>query len=151
MKNLSTRNVPRKAQGGIAVEMAIVLPIMVMLLTSLIWFAQVFWYYGVMQKAAYDAARFLSTATPVEITRPGAGNTAAPIAQLAKAIAEERTSIMNHIQEVKFVDVQCDFGTCGISVPVTVRVAIRMRMPFPIFEESSLMLTSDVTMRYAGN
>jgi len=151
MKTPTRRTATRRVQGGVAVEMAIVLPIMATLITGLIWFAQVFWYYSVMQKAAYDAARLLSTATPIEITTPGASNTAAPIAQLVSAMVVERTSVMNTIQEAKYIEVNCDFSTCGLTVPSTVRVAVRMRMPFPILEQSSLTLTADVTMRYAGN
>jgi Flp pilus assembly protein TadG len=151
MNNPTIRNAARNVQGSVAVEMAIVLPIMVTLITGLIWFAQVFWYYSVMQKAAYDAARLLSTATPIEVTTPGAGNTAAPIAQLVAAMVEERTSLMNNVEGVKYIDVQCDFVTCGFSVPTTVRVSIKKRISFPILEQSSLGLTADVTMRYAGN
>lgn len=121
------------------------------LLTALVWFAQLFWYYGMLQKASYDAARFLSTATPAEISTLGAGNTPAVVAQLAFDIAEQETSTMNKIHEGKFINVHCDFRTCGLSVPSTVRVSIEMNVPFPILLEQSLTLTTDVTMRYVGN
>lgn len=151
MKNPLFSTVPRKEHGGVAVEMAIVLPILVTLITTLVLFAQIFWYYGVMQKATYDAARFLSTATPVEISTPGPGNTPALVAQLAQAIAEEETSVMNRVGEGKFVNVDCDFRICGLRVPTTVRVSIEMRMPFAILGGRSMTLLTDVTMRYAGN
>lgn len=141
----------RKEQGSIAVEMAIVLPLMVMLITGLIWFAQVFLYYSVMQKAAYDAARLLSVATPVEISTLGAGSTVAPVAHLVSSIIEQQTAALRHAEDGILIDVQCDFSSCGIAVPSTVRVAIRARMPFPVLEQSTVMLTADVTMRYAGN
>ena len=137
-------------RGAIAVEMAIVLPIQVLLITVLVLFAQIFLYYGAMQKATYNAARILSTATQIEMSTPGAGNAPAAVAQLAKAIAEAETSMMDNIAELKFIDVQCDFRTCGASVPATVRVSIQMRMPFAILGGQSLLLTTDVTMRYAG-
>jgi Flp pilus assembly protein TadG len=151
MNNPTIRTASRNVQGGVAVEMAIVLPIMATLVTGLIWFAQVFWYYSVMQKAAYDGARLLSTATPIEVTTPGAGNTVAPIAQLVAAMVKERTSSTNNINAAKLIDVHCDFGSCGISVPTTVRVSIQMQIPFPLLEQSNLVLHADVTMRYAGN
>lgn len=151
MKTSSFRIPSRREGGAIAVEMAIVLPIQVLLITALVLFAQIFFYYGIMQKASYNAARILSTATQVEMRTTGAGNSAAPVAQLVRAIAEQETSIMDNNHEGKFIDVQCDFSTCGLSVPATVRVSIRMRMPFPILGGQSLLLTSDVTMRYAGN
>jgi Flp pilus assembly protein TadG len=149
MKTLTSRSA-RRTRGSVAVETAIILPIMALLISGLVWFAQVFWYYSVLQKAAYDAARLLSTATPVEITTLGPNNMA-PIAQLVHAITTERTSVTDKVKEKLLIDVQCDFSTCGLAVPSTVRVAIRMTMPFPIIENNSLMLTSDVTMRYAGN
>lgn len=151
MNNFTRSTAARNVQGGVAIEMAIVLPIMAMLITGLIWFAQAFWFYSVMQKAAYDGARLLSAATPLEIATPGIGSTAAPIAVLVSAMIEDKTSVMNNIKELKYIDVQCDFGTCGYAVPTTVRVLIRMRMPFPFLEQNSLDLKADVTMRYAGN
>lgn len=141
----------RSERGAVAVEMALVLPILVLLLTALIWFAQVFWYYGIMQKASYNAARILSAAPPAEISTPGSGNAPGPVAQLVLSIIDDDTAMLDRIAEVKHVDVQCDFRICGIGVPATVRVYIQMQIPFPILGGQSLVLTSDVTMRYAGN
>jgi len=146
-------------RGSVAIEMAIVLPILIVLLTVPIFFARVFWYYNVAQKAAHDAARFLSTATQAELRTMGPGNSAAPVAVLAKAIAEEETAVLDPVMQVKVIDVQCNFGTCGVNVPSTVRVWIQMRMQDDLFApytsafygQDGLYLSADVTMRYAGN
>jgi hypothetical protein len=97
-----------------------------------------------------SAHEAMSSATQIEMSTPGAGNAPAAVAQLAKAIAEAETSMMDHIAELKFIDVQRDFRTCGASVPATVRISIQMRMPFAILGGQSLLLTTDVTMCYAG-
>jgi Flp pilus assembly protein TadG len=137
-----------------AVEMAIVLPILIMLVATLIFFARVFWYYSVMQKAAQNTARFLSTATQVEMRATGA-----PMAAVARSIAEAQTAVLDPVADDLAIDVQCNFATCGFAVPATVRVVIQMRMTDKIFGpitsafygNDGLVLTADVTMRYAGN
>ena len=59
---------PHSSQRGIAaVEMAIVLMALVAFLTMPVFFARYFWCYSVAQKAAQDAARFMSTVPLVEI------------------------------------------------------------------------------------
>jgi len=159
MKTIPYFRSRKSRRGSVAIEMAIVLPILVVLLTVPVFFARAFWYYTVAQKAAHDAARFLSTATQAELRTVGAGNSDAPVAVLARAIVEEETAVLNPVMRVKVVDVQCNFNTCGVSVPATVRVSIQMRMhddlfaPFTsaFYGQDGLYLSADVTMRYAGN
>lgn len=134
-------------------EMALVLPLLVLLVTTLIFFARFFWYYSVMQKTAHDAARFLATATQVEMRTTGA-----PIAAVARSIADAGTAVLVPVVDAMAIDVQCNFSTCGFAVPTTVRVVIQARMRDTIFGpltsafygEDGLLLVADVTMRYAG-
>lgn len=141
-------------RGGIAVEMAIVLPILILLLATLVFFARVFWYYSVAQKAAQDAARFLSTASQIELRTTGA-----PVAALARAIAETETASLDPVVEVKDIVVQCNFINCGVTLPTTVRVAVTLTIrddllgPYTsaFFGTDGVVLTADVTRRYAGN
>lgn len=51
-----------KARGAAAVEFAILLPLLVMLLGGVIEFGRVVWYLDVLTKATRDGARYLSTA-----------------------------------------------------------------------------------------
>lgn len=154
MKTPAQRCARKGHGGGIAVEMAIVLPILILLLASLVFFARVFWYYSVAQKAAQDAARFLSTASQVELRTPGS-----PAAALARAIVEEETAVLDAVMSQKEVTVQCNFGACGIGTPTSVRVLIQMRFqddlmaPYTaiFYGGDGLMLTADVTRRYVGN
>lgn len=103
-----------------------------------------------MQKAIDNAASILSTTTQIEMSTPGAGNALAAVAQLSKAIAEEETSMMDILQNANSLTLM-GFHTCRLSVPATVRVSLQMRMTSPILGGQSLLLTTDVTMRYAGN
>lgn len=159
MKTLSTRYARPGERGSIAIEMAVVIGVMITLLTVPVFFARVFWYYSVAQKAAHDAARFLSTASQAELRTPGAGNTPSQVARIAWEIADTETAVLNSVMDPKFIDVQCNFGTCGAGVPATVRVFIQMRMRDDMFApytsafygQDGLLLTADVTMRYAGN
>lgn len=154
MKTSTTSRMHQRARGAVAVEMAIILPVLILLLTSLVFFARIFWYYSVIQKAAHDTTRFLATATQVEMRTTGA-----PIAVVAKSIAEAETEVLNTEVDAIAIDVQCNFASCGFAVPTTVRTVIQMQMRDTIFGpitsafygEDGLLLTADVTMRYAGN
>lgn len=127
-----------------------------MFLAVPLFFARVFWYYSVTEKAAHDAARFLSTATQIEIKGSGFGE--APVAALARQIVAEETKEIIPGLDGLIVDVQCDLGTCGITVPATVRVRILMQMsdhlfgPYTseLYPNGGFVVASDVTMRYAG-
>lgn len=159
MKTLFMRSARHRERGSIAIEMALVITIMITLLTVPVFFARVFWYYSVAQKAAHDAARFLSTASQAELRTPGAGNAPSQVARIAWEIADTETAVLNSVMDPKYIDVQCNFGTCGDGVPATVRVFIHMRMRDDMFApytsafygQDGLHLTADVTMRYAGN
>jgi len=159
LKALADRLARPRQRGSVAIEMALVLSTLVVLLTVPVFFARVFWYYSVAQKAAHDAARFLSTASQAELRTPGPNNTPSPVAAIARQIAETETAVLDSVMDPKFIDVQCNFGTCGAGVPATVRVFIQMRMrddlfapyTFAFYGQDGLLLTADVTMRYAGN
>lgn len=159
----------RVQRGSITVEFAIIVPILIVLLTVPLFFARVFWYYSVGQKAAHDAARFLSTATQAEIRTTGPGNGEANVASIARWIAQTETEALLPVMTPLWINVECGVPTgsagfityvpCGLSVPQTVRVYLTMRMfdnifpefTYHFFGEDGLILTADVTMRYAGN
>lgn len=169
MKTLTCMFRKRAETGSVAVEMAIILPIFLLLLTSLVFFARVFWYYSVAQKAAHDAARFLSTATQADMRTVGTGGNEATSAAIARWIANTEVEAMQPVMSPLWIYVQCgvptgtggyiNYGNCGDNIPQMVRVRMSMRMRdniFPdltweYFGEDGLQLIADVTMRYAGN
>lgn len=152
---------PRRCaeQGSVTIEMAFSLTILTLFLAVPLFFAQVFWYYSVTQKAAHDAARFLSTASRLEMATLGAGDSDAPASVLARQIALAETDEIRPMLDARTIVVQCDLTQCGWSVPQTVRVQVRIRIKDTILSAitdeftngQGINLTADSTMSYAGN
>jgi hypothetical protein len=139
--------------------MAFSLTILTLFLAAPLFFAQVFWYYSVAQKAAHDAARFLATASHLEMATLGEGYSDAPVAALAKQIALAETDEIRPLLDAWTIVVQCDLTQCGWTVPQTVRVQVRLRISDKLFSAitdeftngQGINLTADSTMSYAGN
>jgi hypothetical protein len=146
-------------KGSAAVEMAIVLPVFILLLVVPFFFARVFWFYSVGQKAAHDAARFLSTATQAEMRTPGGGFSEAKVAAIARWIAQEELSEILPYTEGILIEVQCNSGACGLSVPQTVHVGVQIGLRDTVLgtltesylQSTDMVLNGNVTMRYVGN
>jgi hypothetical protein len=135
------------------------MPLLILFLAVPLFLARIFWYYSVAEKAAHDGARFLSQASRLEI-RASTGGAEPAVAALARAIAEAELDEIRPGLVAASHAAQCDGLPCdGMSIPTIVRVAVRIRISDdifgfvtdPIFGEDGLLLTADVTMRYAGN
>lgn len=91
------KNTRRRQQGAAAVELALVLPVLVVFFTAPLFFAIFFWHYTVVQKAAQDGARYLSTVSEQEMRDPTlalvAANTAREIirGELAELIPNQNS------------------------------------------------------------
>lgn len=59
-----TQSSQRLQRGAAAVEFAIVISLLVLIVGGIIEFGRVFWYYNALTKATRDGARFMSTAAP---------------------------------------------------------------------------------------
>jgi Flp pilus assembly protein TadG len=149
----------KAAKGSVAVEMAFILPIFILVLAVPLFFARVFWFYSVGQKAAHDATRFLSTATQAEMRTPGGGFNEAKVAAVARWIAQEELQEILPFTDGILIDVQCNSGTCGATVPDTVHVGIQVTLHDTILNgitgdylgNTDMVLVGNVTMRYVGN
>lgn len=147
----------RRAQQGVAaVELALVLPVLIVFISFPLFFGRVFWHYTVAERAAHDAARYLATVPRQEMGNRQRGMDAAAIANF---IAMEETAELNPGGEFGVsVDVLCDIGSCNLGVPPTVTVIVRMKMFDPLFSaftwpvvgDDGLLLRAAVTMRYVG-
>jgi uncharacterized membrane protein len=148
---------PKTRQRGVAaVEAALIVPIFVVLLTVPIYYARCFWHYTVAQKAAQDAARYLSQVSAAEMRAPAlaqaAGNIALQIAQREMAELVPGSAMGVPV-------VQCDYLPCGTvigSAPATVRVYITFSMYDNVFGvvdagRFGLIVTADISMRFVGN
>lgn len=130
-------------QGSVAVEFAVLLPLMIIMLAAPLLFGRVFWHYTVAQKAAQNAVRFLATANAAEIRTPGAGATEAPIAAVARAIVMAEIAELRPGPYSPGVDVLCDGRTCfGFQIPTRVTVGVTM----PIYDE----ILGGITARFTG-
>ena len=135
------------------------LPVIILFLAVPLFLARIFWYYSVAEKAAHDGARFLSQVSRTEI-QASTGGAEPGVAALAKAIANAELAEIRPGLVGAAPSVLCDGLICdGLSVPSTIRVAVRIRVrdeifgfiTEPLFGEEGLLLTADVTVRYAGN
>lgn len=148
----------RTSQGSVAVEMAIITPIFLLLLSVPIFYARVFWYYSVAEKAAHDAARYLSSVTPAEMQTTGTGFDETKIVAVARWIAQEELREIVPATDGVPIDIICQPGPCGSVVPNTVQVRIAIAVHDQVLGDlwpenmpaSNLVLHSDVTMRYVG-
>jgi cbb3-type cytochrome oxidase subunit 3 len=148
----------RPEQGSVAVELAIILPIFLTLLSGPLFLACVFWFYSVGQKAAHDAARYLSTATQAEMRTAGGGFNEAAVAATARWIAQQELVGILPLTDSILIDIKCNNVACGAAVPTTVHVDIQISMHDPILNDltakyigdTNLLLASSVTLRYVG-
>jgi Flp pilus assembly protein TadG len=138
----SLRRTKLRGQGGVAVEFAVLLPVILLLLAAPLFFGRIFWHYTVAQKAAQDAVRFLAAANPAEIKTPGAGGTEAPIAAVARSIVLAEIAELNPGPYQPGVDVLCDGRTCfGFQIPIKVTVGVTI----PVYDEFFAGITSQFT------
>jgi cbb3-type cytochrome oxidase subunit 3 len=152
------RGYQKAAKGSVAVEMAAILPIFVILLTLFFFFARIFWFYSVGQKAAHDAARFLSTSTQAEMRTPGGGFSEAQVAAVARWIAQEELQEILPYTDGILIDIHCNTGACGATVPGTVHVGIQITLHDNLLDgltsiylgSTDMVLIGNVTMRYVG-
>lgn len=145
----------RFQRGVAAVELALILPVMVIFLGFPLFFARYFWYYTVAQKAAQDSARYLATISVQEM-RIGSLNQAA--LAIASQIATTELAELNPGTAPPSVTFYCGGYVCsGIgarSLPDTVLVRVTMDMVDNILGivdtgRYGWPITVDVEMRYA--
>ena len=149
---------PRRRQHGVAaVEFAIILPVLVLLLAFPIFFARVFMHYSVAHKAAHDAAVYLSNIPQAEMkdfTR------SLDATEVASAIANEELGELRPGKgTLPVIQVQCDGGPCGTFTPGEVTVHVRMHMYDDYFNSytwkavgsDGIQISVQATARYVGN
>jgi len=153
----SLRHQRRGSRGGVIVEFAVLLPLMVTFLAAPLLLGRIFWHYTVMEKAVHDAARVLAGASLVEIRAPGAGGTDVPMAAVTRAIVQEEIAELNPGLYAPYIDIQCDGAGCsGFTTPnrITVRATVPIDNLFfggitSIFA-GEVFLEAVATMNYVG-
>lgn len=148
----------QRTRGSVAVEMAILTPFLVLLLAASLFFSRIYMFYSAGQKAAHDAARFLSTATQAEMRTSGGGFSEARVAALARWIAQEELLEIVDLTDGILIGILCDDAPCGDAVPNTVQVTVRISLHDKLLGSltstylgsTSMTMVSNVTLRYVG-
>jgi Flp pilus assembly protein TadG len=151
------------ASGNAAVEFAILLILLLMILGGLIEFGRVFWYFDTLTKATRDAARLMSIADKKFIASksvPASGDliiaaaTQAHLPDASKATIKIRCPITNLGPPASLVDAACvdDSLPDNVSVSVEYEVDIGSWIPILMPQDGKLLvrrtLNPHTTMRY---
>lgn len=155
------RRSTKRQSGAAAVELALLLPILVPFLMLGFFTISIFWHYTMAQKAAQDAARYLSTVPVAELLTP-AQATAAGL--LAREIVQREIAEISPDARPFQIDTFCIWDnvtrTCGGgAATLTPPTAVRVGFTITMFDPSGyvdtgwlgLQITADHTMRYVGN
>jgi Flp pilus assembly protein TadG len=146
----------KRERGSAAIELALLLPILVTLLTFPIFYARCLWHYTAAQKAAQDAARYMAGVPTAEMRSSVLAEQAQNTAQ---SIATQEIAELAPGKAFNPPQVTCDGLSCASTtgtVPAKVRVYISFGMADTFFGvvdtgRYGLLITADVTMSYAGN
>lgn len=150
----------RRQRGSAAVECAVIVPVLALLLGGVFFFGRVFWHYTVAQKAAHDAAIIVANSSKQEISASKPDLSDVEIAKLAKAVAVLEMAELNPGFGPPRPEVYCDDFPCvGDGVPRQIRVSIRMQMYDIFFSQltdaiggsDGMWLRVDVRIPYVGN
>lgn len=156
----------RSERGAAALEFALVLPILLLVVAGAVEYGRAFWYYDSLSKATRDAARYLTMASCYSVESESEcnirlGNVAAAAkTQVATAAAEAHLSDFGAAN----VEVRCDGAPCSTnaavlgSTHVTVAIVdygIRLGewLPLGYLGEAvgyNLGIQPHTTMRYMG-
>ncbi|SFU77907.1 TadE/TadG family type IV pilus assembly protein [Pseudoduganella namucuonensis] len=138
-------------RGIAAIELALLLPVLIVLLAMPLYLGRVFWHYSVAQKAAHDAVRYLASVPLAQMRDP---IRIAATVEATRSIVLEETADLQPGSIPVIVDVQCDGLSCmGVTTPTNVRVVVRLYMEDIFYAEISQrtdLLTADVTAVYVG-
>lgn len=146
----------RAERGVAAVEFAVILPVILIMLALPLFFGRVMWHYTAAQKAAYDAARYLSSVPRGEIKDPAK---IGYVVALAKSIVQAETGELNSGPYPPVVSVLCDNVECsGYTVPTAVTVNVQLDVIdifFPTISaelagQYSNVLNANVTYAFVG-
>jgi Flp pilus assembly protein TadG len=147
----------RRQAGAAAIELALLLPIMLVFLTIPIFYARCFWHYTAAQKAAQNATLYLSTVSAAEMRSKKLAKAAGDVAiQIAKMqIAELAPG-----SEIDEPQAYCDDVLCGSKTAGTLPTTVRVYFTFSMFDNLfnivetgryGIPITATFKTRYVGN
>jgi Flp pilus assembly pilin Flp len=125
------RQVKRRVLGVAAVEFALLITLLLIIVAGIVEFGRAFWYYDALTKATRDGARFLSNVPVVNIPSLASGTEPAdchgeyiPAADTLVYCAAKEANVPSF--SINNVDVLCDDVKCevGMDPPVYITVKI---------------------------
>jgi hypothetical protein len=148
----------RSANGSVAVEMALILPLFLILLAGPLYMARAAWFYSVGQKAAHDATRYAATATQAELRTGGSGFNEARVPAIARWIAQQELGELVPLTDSIAIEIQCDGDRCSTATPTRVRTSVQITLHDQLLGSltidylgfSDMKMDSEVTMRYVA-
>ena len=143
----------RTARGVAAVEFAIMLPILVVLLSAPLYIGRVLWQYTAAQKSAHDAAQYLASIPDIEMRSPAL---TVPATAVAGDMVAAELADFTAGDYPPLVTILCDGAICGgYTVPTMVSVNVQMRVQDPFFGiafgDDGIFIAADSQMLYMGS
>ncbi|MET0267993.1 MAG: TadE family protein [Duganella sp.] len=141
----------RTQHGVAAVELALIMPMLVMMLAFTLYFGRFYWHYTTAQNAASSAVRYLSTIPHADIINPYRAPMAAAVAY---EIVAAQLAQLSPGPILPSVMVSCDMGHCfGGAPPATVSITIKLAvedMIFPGLTSMSVITVVTASSPYFG-
>lgn len=113
MKPLPTSRVIQREKGVAAIEFAIILPLLLLILIGMVVYGQLMWNYDALSKATRDAARFLSSEPSINATQISTARSM--VDNAAKSAGINIPDLANDVA------ISCG-GGCSTPTNVTVRI-----------------------------
>ena len=148
----------RSANGSVAVEMALILPLFLILLAGPLYMARAAWFYSVGQKAAHDATRYIATATQAELRTGGGGFNEARVPAIARWIAQQELGELVPLTDSIAIGILCDGTPCSALTPTQVHTSVQITLhdnllgglTMDYLGSADMTMTSEVKMRYVA-
>lgn len=147
----------RRQHGVAAVELALLMPILIVLLAVPFIAAIYMWHYSAAQKAAQNAARYIST---ISVQEMRAGNLALAAEAITLQLVQTQIAELSFAASTPAVAVSCSNFRCsgvgGGPLPPRVSVTVRMALFDQIFTmvdtgRYGLPINIEVEVPYVGN
>lgn len=144
IKPLVSSRMPANQGGVAAIEFAILLPLLILILTGMIEYGRLMWHYDALAKATRDAARYLVD-EPAPIAEPMKTNARNMVGDAALAAGVDGLTPASHVA------VDCS-PNCTNPDTVTVRVGYDFEIGgwVPVFGTGlwTMTMSPHTTMRY---
>lgn len=148
---------PTSQRGVAAVELAFILPILLIMLSGIVEYGRALWYYDALAKGARDAARYLSTRQIGDLSAEtsATSTTRAIVADTASQAGVTGFNRFTHLT-VSCAPTSCDSAASVTTVTVAVSYPFEIGGWIPLFRPGSsdapstftATLVPHVTMRY---